>query len=102
MKRWFDIIFLITILSVWVIYIIHCVTNRIQGIYPMSAIVEEISIANDTVTIRDYNGNLWQFKGVEDWEEGDICACILNGKNTPEIKDDEIIAVRYSGTTKGW
>lgn len=70
--------------------------------YPMTAIVYNISEATDTVTIKDFNGNLWQFKGVEDWAVNDICSCIMNSKGTVYIKDDEIVKVRYSGYLEGW
>ena len=69
--------------------------------YAMSTIVVDISDATDTVTIRDFNGNLWQFKGVEDWALDDICACVMDDNGTAEIKDDEIISVRYSGYIGG-
>lgn len=108
MKRWIYLIAILCLLfCVWLSILIGIIIpsqkkEEIKNLYPLSAIVEEISIANDTVTIRDYNGNLWQFKGVEDWAEGDICACIFDNKKTPEIKDDEIVSVRYSGAIEEW
>lgn len=101
------LIFIITLeisvmlISLIIAYVKHKIYTS-DNLYPLCAIVEEVSVANDTVTIRDYNGNLWQFKGVEDWSEGDICACIFDNKKTPEIKDDEIVSVRYSGAVEEW
>ena len=54
------------------------------------------------MTVEDFNGNLWQFDGAEDWVEGDICTLIMNSKGTEEIKDDTIISVHYSGYFEGW
>lgn len=70
--------------------------------YAMCAIVVDVSTGNDTVTIKDYNGNLWQFTGAEDWAVGDVCACVMDDNATAEIKDDEIISTRYQGTFSGW
>ena len=45
----------------------------------------------------DNNGFVWQFYGVEDWEEGDICSVIMNHNGTETIFDDIIITTRYGG-----
>lgn len=70
--------------------------------YGMCAVVINTSRYNDTVTIRDFNGNLWQFKGVEDFEIDDVCACIMDDNGTREIKDDAIISIKYSGYVSSW
>jgi len=75
---------------------------NLNSLYPMTGIVTEVDRKNDIVTIKDFNGNLWEFKGCEDWEENDICSCIMNNKGTENIKDDEIIKVKYSGYFEGW
>lgn len=66
--------------------------------YPQSMIVVQIDEATDTVTCEDVTGNLWQFKGIEDWCVDDIAAMIMNDNGTAEISDDEIISVRYCGS----
>ena len=66
--------------------------------YPMTTVVVDVSQATDKVTVKDTNGNLWQFDGAEDWSVGDIASCIVNDNRTEEIADDEIIKVRYNGT----
>jgi len=79
--------------------------KMLNNLYPLATIVEEIHEANDLVTVRDFNGNLWQFyleESGEDWEIGDICSIIFDSKGTEDIKDDEIISVRYSGWMEGW
>lgn len=73
-----------------------------KNIYGMTAVVTNVSQATDTVTIEDFNGNLWQFKGIEDWEVDDIASCVMDNQGTAEIKDDVIISARYGGYWKGW
>lgn len=70
--------------------------------YPITTVVYDVSEATDTVTVIDFNGNLWQFKRVEDWNVGDICSCLMNSKGTELIKDDEIVKTHYSGWFEGW
>lgn len=70
--------------------------------YPMTTVVYDVSLVTDTVTVIDYTGNLWQFKGVEDWAINDVCSCIMDSKGTDLIKDDEIVKVQYSGWLEGW
>lgn len=67
------------------------------NIYPMTAIVTEVNHTTDIVTIEDFNGNLWQFDGAEDWQVNDICSCLMGDNGTSNIYDDEILKVRYSG-----
>lgn len=67
-------------------------------LYPMSTIVAEVNRSTDTVTVEDFNGNLWEFDGAEDWAEGDIAALIMYDKGTPEtVYDDVILTARYCG-----
>lgn len=65
--------------------------------YPTTMIVTETDTATDTVVCEDYNGNLWEFEGIEDWAEGDIVAAIMSDNATEIIYDDEFVMVRYSG-----
>ena len=63
--------------------------------YAMSAHVVECDTRTDVIVLEDCNGNLWEWEGVEDWQEGDCAACIMNNNGTPSIYDDEIISLRY-------
>jgi cell division protein FtsX len=73
------------------------------NVYPMTTVVVDVSEATDTVTVKDYNGNLWQFKGVEDWEINDIATLLMDSNGTEEIKDDFISAPpRYNGRFENW
>ena len=66
--------------------------------YPDAAIVTMVSEEFDTVFLKDANGMIWSFKGVEDWAAGDLASLIMDDMGTPEtILDDQIISARYSG-----
>lgn len=63
--------------------------------YPQTTTV--INIEDDTVTVEDFNGFHYQFNCAEDWQVGDICSCIMDDNGTPQVNDDKIIKVKYSG-----
>ena len=69
--------------------------------YPLNTIVQEVNKETDTVTCIDYNGNLWEFYGVKDWQEGDFATMIMDTCGTTNIFDDEIIKVEYNGNVEG-
>ena len=66
-------------------------------LYPETAIVREVDYKADEVTVECFNGNLFVFKGTEDWAEGDICSMLMYDNGTPIVYDDEILSVKYSG-----
>lgn len=69
-----------------------------NGMYAKSAVVVEVDYENDVVTVEDFNGNLWEFEGCEDWLTGDVCAMVMYDNDTPEtIYDDIILDMRYDG-----
>ena len=66
--------------------------------YPTCGIIVENDERTETVTVEDFNGNHWQFNGVEDWLVGDIVSMIMSDNGTPDtIYDDQIVMVKYSG-----
>lgn len=65
------------------------------NVYPLLTTVTEVNKDKDLVTVEDNNGFIWQFKGVDDWEESDLCNCLMNSKGTEKIFDDEIIMTKY-------
>ena len=71
-------------------------------LYPLTTKVVELDRENDVVTCEDFNGNLWEFEGCEDWQDGDICSLLMNNKGTEKIYDDEIVLAQYNGTFEGW
>ena len=70
--------------------------------YAMTTKVIKVNKPTDTVTIQDFDGNLWQFKEVKDWKEGAICSCIMDDNGTDSIKDDKIISTHYDGQFEDW
>lgn len=76
--------------------------SKTETYYPALAVVTETNTETDSVTIMTLpDGNLWDFSGVEDWSGGDLAVCIFSDNGTPDLQDDEIITVRYSGYVDG-
>ena len=71
--------------------------NGNATLYPETAIVREIDPVEDTVLVEAGNGNLFVFKGTEDWEEDDICSMLMSDNGTANVDDDIILDVKYSG-----
>lgn len=67
--------------------------------YALTCEVVEVDRDNDTVTCEDYNGNLWEFYGAEDWQEGDCASLLMWDCGTASVYDDEIHAARYGAWT---
>lgn len=70
------------------------------NIYPLLTTVTEVDRDKDLVTVEDNNGFIWQFEGADDWEEGDLCNCLMDSRGTEKIFDDEIIMTRYESGAK--
>ena len=69
-----------------------------NGLYPKFSVVVNVDYNNDIVTVKDFNGFLWEFFGCEDWIENDICSLLMFDNNTSDtIFDDIIVDVRYDG-----
>lgn len=66
-------------------------------LYPETAIVREVDCKADEVTVECFNGNLFVFKGTDDWDTNDICSMLMYDNGTPIVYDDEILSVKYSG-----
>ena len=69
--------------------------------YPLTVKIITINRETDTVECVDGAGNVWEFFGCEDWQEGDFASLLMNDKRTSSIYDDEIIIARYAGTFEG-
>ena len=67
--------------------------------YALTTCVVEVDRDNDIVTCEDSNGNLWEFYGCEDWQEGDCASLLMNSKGTASVYDDAIEGARYSAWT---
>ena len=68
-------------------------------LYPEVGIIVELDYAEDLVTVEDVAGNIWQFYGCEDYNEGDLVRMLMYNNGTPHsIYDDEIVLAWYAGT----
>ena len=103
-QKWFAKLIIIILVICMIADIGARIANRtrMKNWYGMTAVVTHVSEATDTVTIKDFNDNLWQFKGVEDWSVNDIASCVMDSCGTSLIKDDVIVKVQYSGYFEGW
>lgn len=68
-----------------------------EGLYPLTTVVCACDRIEDIVTCADFNGNLWMFYGVEDWQIGDIASLIMDPNNSETIHDDRIVSIKYDG-----
>ena len=73
------------------------VSERSPELYPATAVVIGFDAESDEVFAEDYNGNVWAFTGIEDWEVGDFAAFVMSDAGTESVYDDEIVSVRYAG-----
>lgn len=69
--------------------------------YSMTTVVVELDGRTDSVVCVDFNGNEWSFGGIEDWCVDDYATMTMCDNGTPEIYDDIICDVRYSGWLDG-
>ena len=65
--------------------------------YPTTAKVVKVNRKTDTVTVRDYSGHKWKFRGCEDYSKGDVVSMLMDSNGTEIVTDDIILQVRYSG-----
>ena len=70
------------------------ITN-INNLYLTEGIVTDIDKNKDTVTVLTVDGELFTFKGVEDWLVDDGCVLSFDSKGTKDFKDDTIIDILY-------
>lgn len=79
-------------------YQLYNAPPAIEEQYPLSTIVCGVDVDNDIVGLEDFNGNVWEIRGVEDYMEGDVVALIMSDNGTPHtIEDDVVISARYCG-----
>lgn len=70
--------------------------------YATTAVVVSCNKETDIVICEDYNGELWEFFGVEDWQKNDVITLTMDTCGTDKVYDDKIVSTRYSGNTEGW
>ena len=66
-----------------------------QNTYYLFGHITEFDYEEDTVTVEDHDGNLWQFEGIEDWEIGDRCLLLMYTNGTDVAEDDAIVRATY-------
>lgn len=70
--------------------------------YPLTTVITCVDYESDVVIAMDFNGNMWEFEGCNDWIEGDVCSMIMNNRGTDVIYDDVIIDMKYCGWVEQW
>ena len=100
MKTLEKIAFALIALVLIVTMIIVVVPKKKTETYPQTMVV--VKVNNDVVTLADFNGFTYEFKGAEDWMVGDICSCIMDDNGTEKVLDDKIIDTKYSGYFEEW
>lgn len=77
-----------------VLTVLHLVTSGL--IYPQAMTVTKVN--KNSMKIRTATGITYTVKqDPEDYEVGDIVACIMYTKGTKNVKDDQVITMRYTG-----
>lgn len=92
------IVILTTLLLINAIVII---SNKIKtdtmieqdNIYSATATINNVD--NDTITVEDNKGYLWEFYSTDTYTVGSKCIVVFNNNNTIDRMDDGIIAVNY-------
>lgn len=73
-----------------------------KDLYPLTGIVTEVELMEDTdlITMTTANGNQfsWYADSIDDWFINDLVSCIMNSNGTDEVYDDEIVDAHYVGT----
>ena len=64
-------------------------------LYPATMYID--SIENDTVSMSTESGFSYAYVGASDEEVGEIMSVLMFDSFTPNITDDRIVEVRYSG-----
>ena len=70
---------------------------RESSVYPNAMVVVAVDREADIVTLSTCSGLLYEFYGVQDYEEGDIVALIMDDNGTEDVRDDIILAHQYCG-----
>ena len=82
--------------------LIPAVAPAKNDVYPIAMVVVDLDYDNDIVTCQTITGLLYSFYGCEDWQHGDIAAMIMDTMGTENVRDDEILSIKYDGWLNGW
>lgn len=85
------------LLAVGLLLIGFCIGSAytMRRFYPATMIVD--AVVNDTVYVSTETGLCYAYTGASDEEVGDIMSVLMNSMDTPNVLDDKIVSVRYSG-----
>lgn len=64
-------------------------------IYSAAGLISDIDEAENTITIEDFDGNLWSVYSDDKYNIGTLCALSLSDNATAEIEDDIVLEVKY-------
>ena len=70
-------------------------TVEIDNLYVVETRVIEFEESVDVVVVEAKSGQMYGFKGIEDWCIGDNCILVMDDCGTKSIKDDKIIRTFY-------
>lgn len=91
-------VIILIVISVCAMLICGCLFDKPHEVYANCGIIDNVDYTTDIVSVRDFQGFVWQFTGCEDWDAGDICAMVMDNNATPDtIFDDVIISTNYCG-----
>lgn len=69
----------------------------LDNCYATTGLITELNYETNEVIFENFNGYEYAFYGIEDWAVNDCVSVILYDNGTPEIFDDEVVDVKYSG-----
>lgn len=71
----------------------------VHSTYPLFTVVVNVDKEDDVVVVETHDGEMFEFDGVGEWEENNICSMIMDDNGTPnDVTDDIIIVTKYDGT----
>lgn len=70
--------------------------KNINNYYATTLKIKDFDFKTDTILMEDSVGNIWEAKGIEDWELDDVVSALMYDNRTTNIYDDKIVSMRYS------
>ena len=70
--------------------------KNINNYYATTLRIKDFNFKSDIILMEDSVGNIWEAKGIEDWELDDVVSALMYDNRTTSIYDDEIVSMRYS------
>jgi len=86
----------ISILILAILSAMFC-TAGITEIRPDTLVVIETDHSTDTLVLETATGMIFEYEGIEDIFIGDLVSVSFDDNGTPDITDDIILKLEYSG-----